>query len=463
MSILDRSALEESPLADLHAIASELSIDGYRRLRRPELITAILERQGGEDARPRTVEGDSAAEEEQEPANTAEFTGVVAEEIHAGESGATAARRRRGRRGGRGRGGREEGGRSGGDDEDRATGDDESADVEETRGRGGRGGRGGRVEDERGGGEEERDGDGARGGHEEIVEGVVELLPNGSGFMRVEPPEPSEGDVYISAAQVKRCELVPGDRIAGPRRAPRRSERFASLVRVDTINGRPASEVADSARFDDLPTAFPEERFKLGSEDPTIKAIEFLTPLGRGSRVVISGAAQAGKTEALHRLALSLAGQDELTPLLVLAGVRPEEVSEWSSLEPAATVTLAGSSDAQAQAVERIVDQGRRMAARGGHAVVLIDTLDGLAPSAARKALAAARRIVDGGSLTVIATATQPFGGETTVISLDARLTATGRFPALDLATSWTMHPEKLVGDAGAEAIARTRAEALGD
>jgi transcription termination factor Rho len=281
--------------------------------------------------------------------------------------------------------------------------------------------------------------------------------------MRVEPPEPSEDDVYISAAQVKRCELVPGDRIAGPRRAPRRSERFASLVRVDTINGRPASEVADSARFDDLPTGFPEERFKLGSEDPTIKAIEFLTPFGRGSRVVIAGAAQAGKTEALHRLALSLGGQEELTLLLVLVGVRPEEVSEWSSLEPAATVTIAGSSDAQGQAVERIVDQGRRIAARGGHAVVLIDTLDGLTPSGARKALAAARRIVDGGSLTVIATAAQPFGGETTVISLDARLTATGRFPALDLATSWTMHPEKLVGDAGAEAIARTRAEALGD
>ncbi len=179
--------------------------------------------------------------------------------------------------------------------------------------------------------------------------------------------------------------------------------------------------------------------------------------------MLISGAAQAGKTEALRRLAATLSGQDELSPLLVLAGVRPEEVSDWGELEPAATVTLAGSSDAQGQAVERIVDQGRRLAARGGHAVVLIDTLDGLSPSGARKALAAARRIVDGGSLTVIATASQPFGGETTVISLDARLTATGRFPALDLGTSWTMHPEKLVGDAGADAIARTRAEALGE
>ena len=105
-----------------------------------------------------------------------------------------------------------------------------------------------------------------------IVEGVVELLPNGSGFLRTKPPEPSDDDVYISAAQVKRCELVNGDRVTGPRRTPRRSERFASLVRIDTVNGRPAAELADGARFDDLPVAFPSERFELGADDPTLVA-----------------------------------------------------------------------------------------------------------------------------------------------------------------------------------------------
>ncbi len=90
-----------------------------------------------------------------------------------------------------------------------------------------------------------------------IVDGVVELLPNGSGFVRVSPPEPSDADVYISAAQVKRCELVNGDRVTGPRRAPHRSERFPSLVRIDTVNGRPAEELADRGRFDDLPAEFP--------------------------------------------------------------------------------------------------------------------------------------------------------------------------------------------------------------
>src|SRR5207248_6079022 len=141
------------------------------------------------------------------------------------------------------------------------------------------------------------------------------------------PPEPSDQDVYISAAQVKRCELVSGDRVTGPRRAPRRSERFASLVRIDTINGSPAEEVADSTRFEDLPAAFPTERFRLGSEDPTIKAIEWLTPFGQGSRVTIAGPARAGKTEALRRLAVTLAGHPDVHLSVALAGVRPEEVA----------------------------------------------------------------------------------------------------------------------------------------
>jgi transcription termination factor Rho len=110
--------------------------------------------------------------------------------------------------------------------------------------------------------------------------------------------------------------------------------------------------------------------------------------------------------------------------------------------------------------VELVIDQARRIAARGADAVVLVDTLDGLHTPAARKVLAAARNIVDGGSLTVIATAATPLGGETTVIALDVTLTSSGRFPAVDPAASGTIRPELLVGEAEAEAIARSRAEA---
>jgi len=442
MSILDRSALEASPLADLHAIASELSIDGYRRLRKAALIDAILTRQGdgsvaqdagGEPETPaeETAEGAVADSAEGPVADSDELADAIVDELHVRDEGRPSARRRRGRRGGRARAPREE----------KDSGEEAAEDSSRE------------PEPDRAPAEPARE--------DEIVAGVVELLPNGSGFVRVHPPDPSDEDVYISAAQVKRCDLVSGDRVSGPRRAPRRSERFASLIRVDTINDGPAAEVADSARFEELPVEFPSDRFRLGSDDPTLKAIEWLTPFGRGSRVVISGRAQAGKTEALRRLTAAVAAQDqEIQLLLALIGVRPEEVSGWER-DPAASLTLATSTDAQAQAVERVVDQGRRLAARGAHALVAIDTLDGITPAAARKALGAARNIRDGGSLTVIATAAAPVGGETTVVALDASLTGAGRFPALDLAESWTLRPELLVGDAGAEAIARARAEAL--
>jgi len=301
-----------------------------------------------------------------------------------------------------------------------------------------------------------------------VAEGVVEVLGNGSAFLRIDPPEPSDGDVYISAAQVRRCELVSGDRVAGPARTPRRSERYPSLVRVDTINGTSADAVSAGTRYEDLPVDYPSERIALESKDPTLAAIEWLTPFGRGSRVTIVGAARAGKTETLRGLLAALAADqgsasDGLEVSLVLAGARPEEIAQWQqgAPAPASALSFAASSDSQSQAVERALDAAKRVAARGGDAVVLIDSLDGLSPQAARKALAAARNLRDSGSLTVIATAAQPLGGESTVIALDVALTSTGRQPILDLAASGTLKPELLVGDDGAQAITQARAGAL--
>jgi transcription termination factor Rho len=429
-AVLDRGELEKSPLADLHLLANELGVDGFRRLRKDDLIDAILSRQEG-GAPPAEAEEErlapaEAEEERPAPAEAEEERPAPAEAEEERPAPAEAEEERkprRGRRGGRGRG--------------RARGEEGSTDEDAGEPR-----------------EEPRADD-------RTVEGVVELLGNGSGFIRLDPPEPTDDDVYVSAAQVKRCELVSGDRVSGPVRAARRSERFPSLIRVDTINGLPADEVAEGTRFEDLPASFPAERFELGSEDPTVKAIEWLTPFGKGSRVVIAGPARAGKTEALRRLAGALAGREGLEVSLVLSGVRPEETGDWP-VEPAAALSFGASPDAQAQAVEQAVEQGRRVAARGGDAVVLVDTLEALPPHLARRALAAARNITDGGSLTVIATAPAPLGGETTVVALDPEFTALGRFPALDLAASGVMRPDLLVGDAGAEAIAKARADALG-
>src|SRR4051794_7130453 len=177
-SVLDRSALEQSPLADLHLLANELGVDGFRRLRKPDLVDAILARQSGE-APVAAVEAEEVAVEAPEP------------ELQVAADDDAPKRSRRGRRGGRGRR-REE-------DE----GDGQLMDRDEPVAAAPTGGR-----------DEER-----------VVEGAVELLANGSGFLRLAAPDPTDDDVYISAAQVKRCELVSGDRVTGPVRAPRRSER----------------------------------------------------------------------------------------------------------------------------------------------------------------------------------------------------------------------------------------------
>jgi transcription termination factor Rho len=438
MSVLERSELEASPLADLHAIANQVGLDGFRRLRKADLINAILGEPAGTGAPDAPAE--DAEDRPARPRRRRASRSRRPEEDEAQDTDAEDAGPRAPSSRSRGAAGAENGARR-------------------ARSRGGRGGASSGGDSERSERAEPAEGEGSA----RIAAGVVEVLGNGSAFLRIEPPEPSDEDVYISAAQVRRCELVSGDRVTGPVRTPRRSERYPSLVRVDTINGASADTVAEGARYEDLPVAWPSERLALDSKDPTLEAIEWLTPLGRGSRAVIVGSARAGKTTTLRRLLDALAGREGLEVSVVLAGVRPEEIQEWQDgpVAPAAAVTFASSADSQGQAVERTIDAARRTAARGGDAVVLIDSLDGLNPHAARKALAAARNLREGGSLTVIATASGTVGGETTVIALDAALTSTGRQPILDLSASGTLRAELLVGEDGAEAVTKARAAAV--
>src|SRR5947208_8330276 len=207
MPVLDRKELEESPLADLHAIASELGIEGFRRMRREELIDTILGAQGGDGA--------SVAEEPEE-----------AEE----------------------------------DREDVPEPRPEERRARQTR----------REPRER-----EPDPE-----PEDIRTGVLDILPNGSGFMRTDAFSHSRDDVYVSPAQIRRCELRAGDEISGPVRPPRRSERYPSLVRIDSVNGQAPEPPADRPRFEQLTAVFATER--LPSPDGLDNA-----PFGRGSRVAI--------------------------------------------------------------------------------------------------------------------------------------------------------------------------------
>ena len=292
---------------------------------------------------------------------------------------------------------------------------------------------------------------------------MLEVLENGSGFLRVSgAEETSDDDVYVSAAQIRRCELVAGDSVVGPIRRARRSERHPSLVRVTTINGVAAEEVSDGTRFADRGAAFPAEPLTFKAKDATLKQIADLAPIGRGSRVTVSGPPGSGRTSTLRLLAIELAAEEGIELQVVLAGSRPEELAEWTAadLTPSAVADLGAGLDAQAQVVDRAIDAAKRATSRGGHAAVVIDALDNLPEGAARRALAAARNVPDGGTLTVIAAARAPLGGETTTILLDGAAAALERRPVL-APGSHTLRVEVLVGARKATTIAKNHAKAL--
>jgi transcription termination factor Rho len=366
MAVLDRRELEESPLSDLHAIASELGIEGYRRLRREELIDALLAGGGG----PAEEAEEAEPEEELRP------------------------RRRRGRRGGRGR--RRDA--DPGDDEDLR--DEDEAEVEA---------------------ELEEDAEQAIEAEEEgeVRAGVLDVLPNGSGFMRPEPFQHSREDVYVSPAQIRRCELRAGDAIEGPVRPPRRNERHPSLVRVEKVNGGDAEPPSERPRFEDLTPVF------AGKKLPAPEGLEPV-PFGRGSRVAVGGPPGSGITTLLRRIVQTLAsGGEDLDVVVVLAGARPEEVTEWRR---DSTVTVAGGGfdrpvDEQVQAAEMAVERGKRAVESGAHAAIVIDSLDALPPSVARRVFGAARATEEGGTLTIIAStglAGEPMRLATSRIVLEA-------------------------------------------
>jgi transcription termination factor Rho len=378
MPVLERNELEQSPLADLHAIASEIGIEGYRRLRRDDLIEALL---SGEApvSEPKRSEEDSDAD---------------------AESGRS--RRSRGGRGGRGRrGGADKEDEGGGDRESRG-GDRESRGGDREPRSGGRGrGRGKRDDDDRGGREREErgrdDGDDEPEVEGEPRTGVLDILPNGSGFLRVELFRHTNEDVYVSPAQIRRCELRSGDQLTGPVRPPRRSERHPSLVRVDKVNDAEPEPPIDRPQFDALTPVFAKQKIgELGG-----------VPYGRGSRVAIGGPPGAGVTSMLRDAADKLKGESDIELVVLLIGARPEEVTEWRHLDglTVAGGAFDGSSDEQAQIADLAVERAKRIVERGGHAALIVDALDALPPAAARRVFGAARCLEEGGSLTILAAA----------------------------------------------------------
>ena len=227
---------------------------------------------------------------------------------------------------------------------------------------------------------------------------MLDILANGSGFVRVDPAGQSRGDVYVSPAQIRRCELRAGDEVSGPVRPPRRNERHPSLIRVAGVNGADAEPPEERPWFGDLNPAFASKRIDGPKE---LKD----APFGLGSRVAVGGPPGAGATTLLRELAGALAKDGELDVQVVLAGVRPEEIGDWRATENVHVVggSFDRSPDAQTQAAELAVERAKRRVERGGHAALVIDSLEGLPQSAQRRLFGAARATEEGGTLTVIA------------------------------------------------------------
>jgi transcription termination factor Rho len=423
---MTKSELESKHIAELHALAAEAEIPRYRMLRREELVDALLEGGGGP--------GENGAE----PAKKTE--------------GEERPRRRR-RRGGRGRSRAE---RAGGEDGER-----KAAPAHET-----------------------EDGEEAEGpaAEEEIVTGVVDVVAQGHGFVRLGGLDPRTDDVYISASQIRRCELRSGDEVTGPARGPRRGERHRALTRVDRVNGAEPSDQRPPG-FDDLTPVAPHRRIPLTVEagDVLVRAADLLAPLGYGQRVLIRSRPRSGRTTLLRGLVKAIGAAPNPPGIVVLlVDERPEEVTQWRREAPDVEIAAAAADLEPADQVrhaELALSRAKRRAEAGEDVVLVVDSLTRLGvahgdPATVKPVFGAGRELEEegAGSLTVIATVlagTEDGDGaleatettENATLVLDADLAAAGVVPALDASVSGISGEELLRPESELAAARAMRAE----
>ena len=288
---------------------------------------------------------------------------------------------------------------------------------------------------------------------ETIATGVLDVLANGSGFVRVDPAGQTREDVYVSPAQIRRCELRAGDEVSGPARPPRRGERHRALVRVAAVNDQEAE--GERVQFEDLTAVSPHRRIPLGqSSEPLARAVDLLAPLAFGQRVLVLAQPRSGRTTLLRAIASALQGTGARVRVL-LADERPEEVTKWEREAAGAEIVAAAADQEphdQVRTAELAVGHAKRRAEAGDDIVVIVDSLSRLAlgyrdPNRVKRLFGAGRELSEegSGSLTIIATVLDSdergeqvrAALETTenvLIRLDADLASRGVFPSIDVA-----------------------------
>jgi transcription termination factor Rho len=316
----------------------------------------------------------------------------------------------------------------------------------------------------------------------EPVTGVLDRMPQGYGFLRLSGLHEAEGDVYVSASQIRRCELRPGDEVSGPARAPRRGERHRALIRVEAVNGQDPED--ERRHFEDLTPAPPTRRLLApdAAAGPLVRAVDLLGPLAFGQRVLVLAQPRSGRTTLLRALGATIA-ETGAHLVVLLADERPEEVPQWERALPKAEIFAATADQEprdQVRQAELAIGHAKRLAESGKDVVALVDSLSRLAlgyrdPARVKRLFGAGRDLGEegAGSLTLIATVldSDDRGAEvrqaleTTenlLLRLDAELAAKGIVPALVAADSRASGEDELRDPDELEKVRRLREELSG-
>lgn len=318
--------------------------------------------------------------------------------------------------------------------------------------------------------------------------GVLEILPDGFGFLR--SPDysylPGPDDIYVSPSQIRRFNLRTGDLVSGQIRPPKESERYFALLKVEAINHEPPEENINRPLFDNLIPYYPTEKIKLeyDSNDYSTRVMDLTTPIGMGQRGMIVAAPRTGKTMLLQSIAKAVKkNHRDIHLIIILIDERPEEVTDWKRQVPAAEIissTFDEPPQRHCQVSEMVIERAKRLVECKRNVVILLDSITRLARAynaiipASGKVLSGgldanalqkpkrffgtARNIEEGGSLTIIATALvdtgsrmddvifEEFKGTGNMeLHLDRKLVDKRIFPSIDINASGTRKEELLV------------------
>ncbi|HEV2359684.1 MAG TPA: transcription termination factor Rho [bacterium] len=315
--------------------------------------------------------------------------------------------------------------------------------------------------------------------------GILEIMQEGYGFLRTSGYLPGSEDIYVSPSQIKRFGLRVGDEVLGQVRAPKDNEKYYALLRVEAVNGLDPEQARSRPDFEKLTPVFPHERLKLElpQSDLTVRIVDLFAPIGKGQRAMIVSPPKAGKTTLLKKIGQSIVqNHQEIYLMVLLLDERPEEVTDMRRSVEAEVVasTFDRPPEEHVQVADLVLERAKRLVEGGRDVVVLLDSLTrfsrannlvippsgrtlsgGLDPAALhrpKRFFGAARKIEEGGSITIVATALidtgsrmddviyEEFKGTGNMeLHLNRKLQERRTFPAIDIKLSGTRREELLL------------------